>query len=624
MCGICGIVDHNNIVSEKLIYVKKITNKLTHRGPDNEGFFEDKIVSFGFKRLSILDVNKGNQPIYSPDKSIVSIFNGEIYNFKEIKKELEDSGYKFISNSDSEIIPYAYEKWGIEFVKKLNGMFAIAIYDKKKQNTFLIRDRLGIKPLYYYIYKNTLIFSSEINSILEGPFFKREPNLKAISSYLSYRYPISDEETFFLNLKRLPAGKILKISNNGISFDEYWRIPFPNNFSNHDEEFYLEKLDYLLNESIKGQLVSDVPLGVFLSGGLDSSILTAIATKYTKEKLNTFSVTLKESGYDESEKAKIVSNHLKTNHHEIILEKDNFIENLQNLISIKGVPGSIPHEYALFLLSKKMKEKITVVLSGEGADEFFGGYARVQKSPFDFHKNQFINKLKYLNNKKLDFKTFLNKRYNWFSIEKKNKLFNQEFKNKIDHDQELDENWSSYFKEGNLETNYGNALYMFQSIHLKCLLDRLDSMTMAASIEARVPFLDHRIVEFINTVPFKFKIKWKSFFHKILSLKSNSKIYSEKNDINKYLLRKIGEKYLPRQISASKKLGFPVPLDDWLKNENVKDILLDKDSKSKDFYNIKELEETLKMNGKSEYDFSGKRVWMLLNIELWMKKNFGN
>ena len=165
---------------------------------------------------------------------------------------------------------------------------------------------------------------------------------------------------------------------------------------------------------------------------------------------------------------------------------------------------------------------------------------------------------------------------------------------------------------------------MFQSIHLKCLLDRLDSMTMAASIEARVPFLDHRIVEFINTVPFKFKIKWKSFFHKILSLKSNSKIYSEKNDINKYLLRKIGEKYLPRQISASKKLGFPVPLDDWLKNENVKDILLDKDSKSKDFYNIKELEETLKMNGKSEYDFSGKRVWMLLNIELWMKKNFGN
>ena len=232
-------------------------------------------------------------------------------------------------------------------------MFAIAIYDKKKQNTFLIRDRLGIKPLYYYIYKNTLIFSSEINSILEGPFFKREPNLKAISSYLSYRYPISDEETFFLNLKRLPAGKILKISNNGISFDEYWRIPFPNNFSNHDEEFYLEKLDYLLNESIKGQLVSDVPLGVFLSGGLDSSILTAIATKYTKEKLNTFSVTLKESGYDESEKAKIVSNHLKTNHHEIILEKDNFIENLQNLISIKGVPCSIPHEYALFLLSKK-------------------------------------------------------------------------------------------------------------------------------------------------------------------------------------------------------------------------------------------------------------------------------
>ena len=172
MCGICGIVDHNNIVSDKLIYVKKITNKLIHRGPDNEGFFEDKIVSFGFKRLSILDVNKGNQPIYSPDKSIVSIFNGEIYNFKEIKKELENSGYKFISNSDSEIIPYAYEKWGIEFVKKLNGMFAIAIYDKKKQNTFLIRDRLGIKPLYYYIYKNTLIFSSEINSILEGPFSK--------------------------------------------------------------------------------------------------------------------------------------------------------------------------------------------------------------------------------------------------------------------------------------------------------------------------------------------------------------------------------------------------------------------------------------------------------------------
>ena len=624
MCGICGIIDFSNQIKEKKQITNVMAEKILHRGPDDSGIFSDENISLGFKRLSILDVKNGNQPIFNKNKSIVSIFNGEIYNFKEIKKELIEKGYNFVTKTDSEIIPFAYEVWGIDFVKKLNGMFAIAIYDKLKKKFFLIRDRVGIKPLFFFNYNSTIFFSSEINSLISVPFFKKKVNLKAISSYLSYRYPTEDEENFFQGIKRVTTGSYLEFeSDKNFKKTIYWKIPFPNSANKENERYFSDKLDELLNKSVKRQLISDVPLGVFLSGGLDSSLLTAITVKYFGKSLNTYSVTLPEIGYNESLKANLVSRKLQTNHHELVLKKTNYLENLDDLIKIKGVPGSIPHEYALHLLSKEMKKKITVVLSGEGADEFFGGYSRVQKSPFDYYKFQVLEKLKIKKNKYKNFLNFINSRYNWFSPQDKDNLLSENFKKEIKDDQELIKNWKKNLTDGPLDDNYNKVLYMFQSKHLQCLLDRLDSMTMAASIEARVPFLDHELIEFINSVPFKYKIKWKSQIHKVLSLFSSSDKFSETLDINKYLLRKISKKYLPNKISSAKKLGFPIPLNQWMNPNEVKDILTNRNSLSKDFFKKEALNKILAMSKDRGFDFAGKKVWMLLNIEIWMKQHFG-
>ncbi len=619
MCGICGIIDFSNTISEKGKLSKSMSDQLVHRGPDDEGFYEDNYISLGFKRLSVIDLNKGNQPIYSSDKSVISIFNGEIYNFKEIKKELENKKYKFYSNSDSEVIVSAYLHWGLDFVQKLNGIFSICIYDKNKKQAFLIRDRLGVKPLYYFEYKNSLVFASEIKPLVNLPFFEKKLNFKALSSYLSFRYPTEDEETFFEKIKRVSPGNIILKGEFEKQEKKYWDLPIPNSNEDLGEDFYTEKLEHLLNSSVKKQLVSDVPLGVFLSGGLDSSLLSAIASKNLNTKLNTYSVTLTASGYNESEKANLVSKYLNTNHHELILKKDDFINNLTNIIKVKGVPVSIPHEYALYLLSREMKKKITVVLSGEGADEFFGGYSRVQKSPFDFGKQRLIKKFFQKNNVDDFFKFFLN-RYNWFSPNQKNKILSTDFKNQTNYDKDLFYSWKKLFLNNTSQSYYDKVLYAFQKKHLQCLLDRLDVMTMAAGVEARVPFLDHELISFINNVPFKYKIKWKSILHKTASLFESSNTFSEKNDINKYLLRKVAKKYLPTSISGAKKLGFPLPMNEWLKLDSVKDVLLDKKTLRRNLYDKNNLNDLLNNDKKDTFDFSGKRIWMLLNVEMWMRE----
>lgn len=633
MCSILGIINlRDNFKSNEQV-LKRINKILSHRGPDNEGFYFDKRVSFAFNRLSIMDLNKGNQPI--ENKNIVTIFNGEIYNFKEIRSELKKIGHKFDTNSDSEIIAPAFSEWGIKCIEKFNGMFAIAIYDKNHSKVYLVRDRVGIKPLYYSILDNQIIFSSEIKGIINSPNFEKKINYNSLSSYFLFRYPYGNNNVFFENIEKLAPGSILEIDLNikDTKKHSYWSIPGISDLSNKKEDYYLTKLEDLLNKSVKKQLVSDAPLGIFLSGGLDSSIISSMATKQLSGKLKTYSVGFEEKNYDESNKAQEISKFLGTEHKEIIVGKRDFLNNLENIINIKDVPVSIPHEYPMYLLSKKMKEEIKVVLSGEGADEFFGGYSRVQNSPIDYLKAKFL--LKYLDIKSIRKLFSIDKNfnfnekkfidyffhiYNWFSFEETNNLFSKDLKNKINIDK-VKEPWTQIIKKHNNSNYYNQVLLMFQNNHLQCLLDRLDTMTMANSIEARVPFLDHEIIEFINTVPHKFKIKWNSPLSKFKSLFSNNFSFSEKYDINKYLLRKIGTKYLPNKISKAKKLGFPLPMNEWMRDKKVKELLLDKKTYERGFYN-KDYLEKLISNAPSQndpYDFNGKKIWMILNVELWMR-----
>ncbi len=631
MCSILGVIDSKNRYPKKKEIVYKLNKLMTHRGPDDQGFYNDEKISLAFNRLSIIDLNNGNQPIIK--NNIISIFNGEIYNFKEIKKQLEQKNYKFQSNSDSEVIPYAFQEWGEKFIEKLSGMFAIAIYDKLKNKFYLYRDRVGIKPLFYSYLGGSIIFSSEPKAIINFPGFEKKINLSAIYSYLSFRYPTNNKEYFFKNILKVNPGHFLKVDLNSNKIIEipYWEINLTKNEFENKENFYLEKLDYLLNESVKSHLQSDVPVGVFLSGGLDSSLLSAIATRHHYGKLKTYSVGFKETKYNEGDKASEISKYINSDHTEIIIEKKDFFNNLEKIVDIKSAPISIPHEYPLFALAKEMKKDVTVVLSGEGADELFGGYSRVQKSPFDYKKGKFISNLtdaKFFKNifsieNNFDFKKrslleYFFEKYNWFRFKETNNLLSEESINQIDFEAVIDPWEKKFIKE---DFSYEKILSLFQNNHLQCLLDRLDVMTMANSIEARVPFLDHSIIEFINSVPFKYKIKWKSNFHKIISLFSSSSLYTEKNDINKYLLRKCAKKYLPLNAAKEKKLGFPLPMNDWMKDDKIKDILLDDRSINRNLFKKKEVEKlfNFKNNINDPYDFSGKKIWMLTNIEIWMR-----
>ena len=449
---------------------------------------------------------------------------------------------------------------------------------------------------------------------------------------------MGDENTFFKNIEKVSPGSYLEIDikKKLIKKNFYWRLPAINSNTNFSEKYYDEKLENLLEDSVKKQLISDVPLGVFLSGGLDSSILASIAAKNIPDKLKTYSVGFSEKKYDETSKARLISNFIGSEHQEVLVNKKDFFNNLESIIKIKDTPLSIPHEFPMYLLSKRMKQDITVVLSGEGADEFFGGYSRVQNSAFDFLKGKFFSKFsgKHFFNKifsideKFDFKNknyldYFFHVYKWFSFNEKEKLFSNDIINKLDNDK-IKEPWKQVVETYKDNNFHDQTLLMFQKNHLQCLLDRLDIMTMANSIEARVPFLDHKLIEFINTVPFEYKIRWKSKINKFKSLFSNNFKFSEKYDTNKYLLRKLGKKYLPQSTAVEKKLGFPLPMNNWMNDNRIKEILLDKQTLSRNIFNKDSLEKLFIKNKNSNdpYDFDGKKIWMMVNFELWMRSNF--
>ncbi|MBS3080321.1 asparagine synthase (glutamine-hydrolyzing) [Candidatus Pacearchaeota archaeon] len=621
MCGINGF----NFNDKELI--KKMNESIYHRGPDQGGYYVNHILSLGMRRLKIIDLSeKARQPMSDKEKSIWIVFNGEIYNYKEIRKELEKK-YKFNSQSDTEIIIYAYKEWGYDCVNKFNGMWAFCIYDSTKNILFLSRDRFGKKPLYYYN-KNKFIFSSEIKAILKHDI-KKELDKKAISSFLSYRYVLG-EETFFENIFKLLPGHNLVYNIKDKKVEkiwEYWDLSISN--LNLDEHKAKQELEKLLKKSISLRKISDVPLGVILSGGLDSSLITAILAKQ-EPKINTFTVKFKEKGYDETEYAKIVSNNYKTNHHEVIVDTANFLDIMKEYTKFKDEPIGVPNEIALFLLSKKIKEKVTVVLSGEGADEIFEGYGRKFSSARDY---EIIKKIKQLNNPKIYKTKFISlfKKYNgklfnseiehflyeykYWTEEEKNAILNEEFKS------EHYNFFEKYMNKFNIP--YQKKIsYLFIKIHLPGLLNRLDSPTMACSVEGRAPFLDPELVQFAFNLTSSLKTKWTISENEIMGLNEIGDNLSERKNISKYLLKEVAKDYLPKKIIYREKQGFPLPLNDWFKEDFIKiskDLLLDKNSKIKPIANQDNLKKWIEERD-ADAKRSGQKLWMLLSLELWLRE----
>jgi asparagine synthase (glutamine-hydrolysing) len=612
MCGICGIfgIEDKSLI-EKMISVMK------HRGPDDHGIYTDTNFSMGHARLSIIDLSeRGRQPMSNENGDIWLSVNGEIYNFKELKVALEKKGHIFHSNSDSEVIIHAYEQYGLDFIKKLRGMFALGLYDKINHRLILARDPIGKKPLYYYYNGKILIFASEIKALLAAGI-KPELNLQSLSSYLAYRYTLG-EQTLFKGIKKVLAGNICILQDNTLDVQKYWDIQ--ETIVQADEDFFRIKLRSLLEESTKLRMVADVPIGAFLSGGLDSSAVVALARSHVAAKFHTFSVGFET--FSELEYAKIVSEHLDTTHHERIITDKMVMNELGRIAWIFDEPIGDAAIVNNFFLSKEAKKYVTVVLAGEGGDEIFAGYP-------NYFYNTTANKI--LRYKMLKF--FYGKTLTWIS---KVPVINdnQRMKTILTYAQYLnDENVENFHQNttrtmSDHELNESftlpefniNSLAIYPN-NIKTVLNRMlamdcknllpekylmksDKGTMANSIEERLPLLDMCVIEFAFSIPSNLKLK----------------INREK-----YIFRKSVWDLLPERILKRKKQGFGTTVGHWMENE-LGDVVIERLDRGKLLSGIfqQNAKNTLLSNPKKSMREQPSKIWTLFALELWFDTFFKN
>lgn len=597
-----------------------------HRGPDDWGVSVVENVTLGHRRLSIIDLAKhSKQPMMSVSQDVVIVFNGEIYNFEEIKKELRTRGYQFHTSGDTEVLLNAYHCYGEKVLDKLIGMFAFVIYDLRNKTIFAARDRLGIKPLYYKNTTKGLCFSSEVKSIQSLDRSRGDLDLMSLSSYLSFRYPLI-EKSFVEGVNQLEPGHYIKYKNGRLEKKQYWDCSkFIQEQSNdRGESYYVDKLKELFASSVKYRTIADVPVGAYLSGGVDSSAVVAQMAAQTERPISTFTIGFNEEGFNEFAFSREVANQFQTDHQEITISPENYFQNMMELIRIKDAPLGVPNEVPLYLMSKELKKKVTVVLSGEGADEIFGGYGRLFRSADDFEKMKSSRfrglegvKRKYSGREfKSELEHFLYL-YRYTSVEDKADIFS----NRINA-MNLDERDERLFREAfDRVDGAGYAtkmMYVFEKLHLPGLLQRVDATTMGASVEARVPFADHRLVEFAFTIPEKYKMKWADNKSRFKDMCGDQ--ISEIHDTPKYILKKAFEGTLSNNILYRKKLGFPVPLSDFFVGKSLKllqDKLLGGELVKADIVNQVKLKSFLKEDLMKD----PKRAmtgWMLLNLEMYL------
>ena len=625
MCGINGIAlssRSNKRINQSIL--SKMRDAISHRGPDDEGIFIDENIGLGHRRLSIVDVAHGQQPMFNRDESCVIIYNGEVYNHADYRRELEAKGCEFQTNCDTETILHLYEEYGARCVEYLRGMFAFAVWDKRKKELFIARDRFGVKPLYYvFDDEGNLFFASEIKSLLEANAAKAELNYNALPDQLA-NHGTSGDETLFKGVKRLLPGHTLSWSDGKIRIQKYWDVSFePKNDALSDRDF-VEQWRGLFRESVKLRLMADVPLGMFLSGGIDSSAICAMMSEMVSEPIKTFSVGFKEREANEFEFARIVSEKFKTEHHEITITPEQFFGELPKLIYHEDEPLGFDSSIPLYFVSKLAQRHVKVVLTGEGSDEILGGYGRYQKTltllnygeKYESFAPNFLRAavksgvatLPNSLNRKLK-RTFLsldadieNLYFDNFAIFGKTmqaKLLTGDTKARI-----ADENPYSqlheWLKQTDAEELLDKLLYADTKTYLHELLMKQDQMSMAASIESRVPFLDHKLVEFTAKMPTRMKIRGRQ---------------------TKWILREAMKGILPAEILTRPKMGFPVPLGDWLRGEFksfVDEYVLSERAVSRGIFNADFVGELVA--GHNAGEDQATRIFRLINLEIWHRQ----
>ena len=599
MCGINGIITKEKNKKE---LIKKMNDRIIHRGPNAEGTYIDDDLALGQRRLSIIDLESGNQPIYNEDKSILIIYNGEIYNYKELKEELKE--YKYKTQSDTEVILHGYEKWGYKVLDKLRGMFAFCIYDKNKNELFIARDHFGIKPLYYYKTDEVFLFSSEIKSFLDIPLFHKELNKEMLGAYLTFSFT-PGEKTFFKNVYKLSPGNymIVNTKTKDYKIEKYFTLNFTKTNKSYQE--IVNDISKSMKEAVKYHLVSDVEVGSFLSSGIDSSYLVSLARPD-----KTYTVGYENKEYSEIDYAKDLTSRLNITNISRKINKKEYMNAISDVFYHMDEPTTDACSIAVYFLSKLASESVKVVLSGEGADEFFGGYNSYDDNPYTklplFIRKAIASICKLLPKNK--YTRYLIRRGK--SLEESYVSINRNF-----YDDELDDilAFKDYLKNKDILNDTYNEYKDESELNKKLAIDIrywladdimliADKMPMAFSIESRVPFADIEVFKLSSTLPPEYKIR---------------------NNTTKAALRDAAKKDIPNESYKKKKLGFPVPIREWIKEDDFYNEI--KTSFSTDIAkelfkqeNIIKLLEDHKKGIKDNY----RRVWAIYSFLKWYQVFF--
>ncbi len=624
MCGICGVINLDRSLHVDTATLKAMNQRIVHRGPDDDGFYVSGNVGLAMRRLSIIDLKSGKQPVTNEDRSIWLVYNGEIYNYRELRSQLADRGHRFLSQSDTETIVHLYEEYGQECVRHLRGMFAFALWDAKKRQLFMARDRLGIKPLYYFHSKTVFLFASEIKALLAHPDVRAQLNREVLPEYLAFGY-LAGKRTFFEGIEKLAPGYIALLEETGqLQVKQYWDPSVVEDAEGRPESYYVDGYRDLLHQAVQSHLMSDVPLGVFLSGGIDSSSIAAFMTDIRQAPIETFSVGYSEQIFSELPYAATMAKHLGSNHHEIRIGRQDFFAALPKLIWHEDEPLVWPSSVSLYFVAKLAREHVTVVLTGEGSDETLAGYTRYPFTLWNARLDRAYRRTvparfrrvlrdTVMNSRRLSPKlrrqllhTFLARDgASWTSLYFDNfyAAFSEIEQGCILADELRPSPGEPYrdslaIWEASSGSSLGRMLYTDIKTYLVELCMRQDQMSMAASIESRVPFLDHVLVEFALSIPAALKTRGLT---------------------GKRILTAAMKGSLPDLILKRPKLGFPTPLSDWLQGsqgDTVNHILLEERSLSRGLLKPDSIRLLLAEHRSGSRDHSVK-LWRLLNLELW-------
>jgi asparagine synthase (glutamine-hydrolysing) len=622
MCGIAGIVSNQTGGVERAT-IHRMCQTIVHRGPDDEGVFVKDGVGVGMRRLSIIDLAGGHQPVFNEDGTIWIVFNGEIYNFKQLREELEARGHHFSTHSDTEVIVHLYEDFGADCVDKLRGMFAFAIYDERRRRLLLARDRLGIKPLHYAFSNGRLLFGSEIKSILEvAPELAGSINSEALQQYLYFGY-IPDPLTAFGAIQKLPPGHVLEFEKGEIRVRQYWDLPQFASHTPRSEEECLEELEHKLAEAVRIRMIADVPLGAMLSGGTDSSTVVALMARASSAAVKTFAIGFQNADFNEAHYAKLVAEKFGTEHHELMLQPD-VVQTVESLTHSLEEPFGDSSMLPTYYVSCLARQHVTVALSGDGGDELFAGYGRYgvqsRRQVFErvpagmrrwYRETLYPRLPRNMRGRKFSYNVSLPWRERYVdgisfipAFEREMPLLSEEFRASLRGKRDPQNVMFDYFDRAPARDPVSQMLYVDTKTYLTAdILTKVDRMSMATSLEVRVPILDHIFLEWVTGLPPEWKLR---------------------GGKQKYILKKLAERVgVPKEVLYRRKQGFALPLAEWFRHE-LKEmtltVLLEPRSLQRGYFNPQGVRQLLAEHMEGRRDQSA-RIWRLLMFELW-HRNF--